>query len=93
MISQFVGWYNVSFFLDFFRFSKKGTIKANIAYWKYLSFFFSFFFLISVIKHSTEKDESLTVFVLHNGFEMIGVWSRLACSSAHDEILFTKLKV
>ena len=51
-------------------------------------FFFFFFFLI--IMDSTEKGDSLTLFVFQNGFEIIPAWSRLACSSAYNEILFTK---
>ena len=56
--------------------------------WRRFFFFFFFFFL--TIMDSTEKGDPLTLFVFQNGFEIIPAWSRLACSSAYNEILFTK---
>ena len=45
------------------------------------------------IKDSAKKGDLMTVFGLHNNFEITYVWSRLACSSAYDEMLFTKFHV
>ena len=70
------------FFFHFQNTEQKRQTLPIIKFDNFLKFF--------VITDSAEKGDSLTVFVLQNGFEITDAWSRLGCSSAYDGILFTK---